>query len=91
MTPRTSAGRKLRRIIVVLLSLEAGMVLLVLPWSVLWDRNWWVFGFPFFRPILMNNYLRGAVSGLGLITFWVGLSLAADLLSSEPDGNAAAG
>jgi hypothetical protein len=88
VTPRTNAGRKLRLIIVVLLSLEAGLVLLVLPWSVLWDRNWWVFGSALFRPFLMNNFFRGAVSGLGLITLWLGLSLAADLLISEPDEDA---
>jgi hypothetical protein len=91
VTPSTNTGRKLRQSIVVLLSLEAGLVLLVLPWSVLWDRNWWVFGAALLRPILMNNFLRGAVSGLGLITLWVGLSLAADLLLAEPEQDSAAG
>ena len=79
----------MRQIIVVLLSLEAGLVLLVLPWSVLWDRNWWVFGSALARPILMNNHVRGAISGLGLITLWVGLSLASELLVSEPGEDSA--
>jgi hypothetical protein len=91
VTPTGNAGRKLRQIIVVLLSLEAGLVLLVMPWSVLWDRNWWVFGSELFRPILMNNYLRGAVSGVGVLTLWVGLSLASDLLSVEPQNDNATG
>lgn len=81
----------MRQIIVVLLSLEAGLVLLVLPWTVLWDRNWWVFGAPLLRPILMNNFLRGAISGLGLLTLWVGLSLAAELLVTDPDEDASSG
>lgn len=83
--PRANAGRKPRQIVVVLLSLEAGLVLLLIPWSVLWDRNWWVFGSELLRPILMNNFSRGAVSGLGLLTLWVGLSFAFDLLSVPPD------
>ncbi len=67
-----------------LLCLESGLVLLALPWSVLWDRNWWVFGSELLHPFLMNNYLRGAVSGVGLLTLWVGVTVAADLLQAEP-------
>lgn len=90
-TPRNHAGRKLRYLMVVLLSLEAGLVLLLLPWSVLWERNWWVFGSAFLRPILLNNFLRGAISGLGLLTLWVGLTLAGDLLTPGSDEGSSAG
>lgn len=85
MTPRTNAGRKLRQIVVVLLSLEASLVLLVLPWSVLWDRNWWVFGSETLRPFLMNNFLRGAISGVGLLTLWAAVSFAYEMLAEDPD------
>ena len=87
VTPSRNAGRKLRQIVVVLLSLEAGLVLLVIPWSVLWIRNWWVIGSELLRPVLMNNFLRGAVSGLGMLTLWVGVSFASDLLvaTDTPD------
>ena len=95
MTPRTNAGRKLRQIVVVLLSLEASLVLLVLPWSVLWARNWWVFGSEMLRPILMNNFLRGAISGVGLLTLWAAASFAYDMLAEDPapasDNDSAAG
>jgi hypothetical protein len=91
VTPKRSAGRKLRHIMVVLLGLEAGLVLLVLPWSVLWDRNWWVLSSEHLRLILSNNFLRGAVSGLGLLTLWVGISFASDLLSADSNHNSPAG
>ncbi|MSO21412.1 MAG: hypothetical protein EXQ56_13340 [Acidobacteria bacterium] len=84
MTHKWNAGLWLQQIIAVLLCLESGVVLLVLPWSVLWDRNLWVFGSELLRPFLMNHYLRGAVSGVGLLTLWVGVTVAADLLRAEP-------
>jgi len=91
VTPTKSAGRKLRQIMVVLLAMEAGLVLLVMPWSVLWDRNWWFFGSEHLRVILSNNFLRGAVSGFGMLTLWVGISFASDLLSSDSNDNQQAG
>lgn len=47
--------------------LEAGFLLLVAPWSVFWERNefarWW----PALGALATNHYVRGAVSGIGLI------------------------
>ena len=49
--------------------LEAGLVLIVAPWSTFWDRN--VFAqFPF----VSNEFFRGAVSGVGVITAAAGLA-----------------
>lgn len=58
----------------ILFCIELGLFLLVLPWSELWERNFLLARFPNIRTLLLNSYLRGAVSGLGLINLWVGLS-----------------
>ncbi|MEX1127489.1 MAG: hypothetical protein WD227_11575 [Vicinamibacterales bacterium] len=53
--------------------LEAGLVLLVAPWSPFWFRN--VFAqYPAVADLLANPYVRGAVSGIGLVTALAGLA-----------------
>jgi hypothetical protein len=53
--------------------LEAGIVLLVLPWSSFWDRNLFVTWFPAVERLLGSPYARGAVSGVGVITAIAGM------------------
>jgi hypothetical protein len=47
--------------------LEVGLLLIVLPWSSFWDRNYFAYAWPGIRPLLTNNFVRGAVSGLGVL------------------------
>lgn len=47
--------------------LETGLLLLVAPWSVFWERNLFVDRLPFIRDVFLNLFTRGAVSGVGLI------------------------
>ena len=75
-------GCRLRQVIAVLLCLESGLVLLALPWSALWDHNLLMMRVETLRPWLLSDYARGAVNGLGLLTLWVGLTVAADLVRS---------
>jgi hypothetical protein len=62
---------RLRRIILVLLCFEIGVVLVVVPWTGFWERNFFLDRFPDLRAILLNHYLRGAITGLGLLDIWV--------------------
>ena len=56
-----------------LFCLEVGLILLLLPWTNLWDNNY-LFNFtPKLRDLWLSAYLRGAVSGVGLINLWIGL------------------
>jgi len=56
------------------LFVEVGFVLLVVPWSVLWDRNYFFDVFPQVHDLLTSNYLRGAVSGLGVLNIGAGIA-----------------
>lgn len=53
--------------------LEAGLLLVLAPWTQLWERNYFGDLWPWLDVIMENMYARGAVSGVGLITAWVGL------------------
>jgi hypothetical protein len=47
--------------------LEVGFVLLVVPWSSYWDLNFFSQSWPPLHTLLTSNYVRGAVSGLGIV------------------------
>jgi len=55
------------RIILLLLWLELGLLLVLLPWSDYWELNYFLNRFPSLIPYLLNPYVRGAISGLGLV------------------------
>jgi hypothetical protein len=67
-----------RRLLFIALFLEVGFVLIVMPWSVFWSRNYFAETIPIVHIITANNFVRGAVSGLGLVNVVAGL---ADLVS----------
>jgi len=56
----------------ILFCLELGVFLVILPWTSLWERNYFLFRFPALAPWLLNHYLRGALSGLGLVDIGLG-------------------
>ena len=56
------------------LFVEVGIVLLIVPWSILWDRNYFIEAFPQLQALLTSNYVRGAVSGLGAVNVCAGIA-----------------
>ena len=46
----------------------------MLPWSAFWDRNYFVASWPGLRAIVTNNFVRGAVSGLGVVNLLAGFA-----------------
>ena len=52
---------------------EAGLVLVIVPWSIFWERNYFVYALPMIEPLLTNLFVRGAVSGLGLVNLLAGV------------------
>ena len=64
----------LSRLLFVLFYLEVGFALLVVPWSMFWDQNYFAQTLPTVGSIITNDFVRGAVSGLGLVNIAVGIS-----------------
>lgn len=61
----------------ILFFIELGVFLLLLPWTVLWEGNYFLFRYPQLAPWLLNHYLRGALSGLGLVNLGLAVWYAA--------------
>jgi hypothetical protein len=57
----------MRRTLLILLFLELGVLLIVAPWSRSWERNLFLDLWPTLRPWLMDDRVRGAISGLGVL------------------------
>jgi hypothetical protein len=74
------------RILMGLICLEAGVLLVFLPWSPYWDRNFFLQRFPELIPVLLSPFLRGAVTGLGLLDVF----LAGFIFLGRRDGNVVA-
>lgn len=52
---------------------EAGLLLVIVPWSAYWERNYFVQALPAVQAFITNDFVRGAVSGLGLVNLLSGL------------------
>lgn len=57
----------LSRIFFILYCLEAGTLLLFIPWSLTWERTLFELPYPELRSFLLHPWLRGALSGFGAV------------------------
>lgn len=53
--------------------IEAGLVLVVTPWSDFWDRNYFIDVLPFVGVVANSAVARGAVTGVGVVTAMAGV------------------
>ena len=44
-----------------------------MPWLAFWDRNYFAEALPAVQAVIHNNFVRGAVSGIGLLNLLAGL------------------
>jgi ABC-type transport system involved in cytochrome c biogenesis permease subunit len=58
---------RLTRLLLFIYFLEAGVLLLFVPWSGFWERNFFIEGWPVLAAFLTNPYVRGAISGMGVV------------------------
>lgn len=66
--------QRLSIIIQVLFCIELGLLLAVLPWyGGVWNNNSLLFEHPQIRAIVQHNFVRGLVSGLGMVDIWLGI------------------
>ena len=73
----------MKRLILVAFFLEVGFLLIVLPWSAFWERNYFAQAVPLVQDVITNNFVRGAISGLGLVNVCVGLVELVSVLASR--------
>jgi len=53
-------------------------------WPALWDHNYFVEKWPVLEPFLTNNFVRGAVTGLGLVNLFAGFADLAVVFAQRP-------
>lgn len=61
-------------VLYVLVCLEVGFFLILVPWSAIWEHNYFLEAFPDLRPFFLSPTLRGAVCGLGLANIYLGVA-----------------
>ena len=59
-----------------------------MPWSAFWDRNYFVEAVPAIGAVLTNNFVRGAVSGLGLLNLLAALAELAEMFGGRAERDA---
>jgi hypothetical protein len=65
--------RRLLTIIYIVFCLELGIFLFILPWAAFWSQNYFTDHLRVLSGLSHNNFLRGAVSGLGLADIWLAI------------------
>ncbi len=74
----------MKRLFLVALFLEIGLLLIVIPWwSALWEQNYFAQAVPAVQAVTSNYYLRGAITGLGLVNVYLGLTELVSVLTSR--------
>jgi hypothetical protein len=71
----------LKRLLLVAYFIEVGLLLVLVPWSSFWERNYFVTALPALQEIVRNNYVRGGVSGLGVVNLLMGFNELAAVLA----------
>jgi hypothetical protein len=66
-------GSLLSRLLLVVFFVEVGLLLMVLPWSAFWERNYFVYAWPALEPLFTSAWFRGGVTGVGLLNLAAGL------------------
>ncbi len=65
---------KLSALVYVFFCFELGVFLLLFPWLDLWQQNFFSGLSPMWYDFWNSPYVRGAVSGLGVIDLWISFS-----------------
>jgi hypothetical protein len=67
--------QRLSLIVLVLFCFYIGGLLTILPWSPRYfDSNAWLLSHPAVASFLGKSWMRGILSGIGLIDIWIGVS-----------------
>ena len=60
-------------VVYVLFCMTLGLTLIALPWAPNWFDRGLIARWPWLQQIMQNGFLRGAISGLGVVDIWLGV------------------
>lgn len=61
---------------------------MVLPWSGFWERNYFAQTWPELVPFITNTFVRGGITGLGLLNLVAGFSVLAPVFMARESRDA---
>jgi hypothetical protein len=96
--PRPGWIQRIASVLFIVFCLELGLFLLIYPWTDSWTGNFFSSALPVamgpfklrqgWHDLWTTGYLRGAVSGLGLVNIWVAVTEALRMyIGSEDDAS----
>ena len=53
---------------------EIGLFLVIIPWSELWEGNYFLQYIPAFRPLILHSVFRAIVTFLGIVDIVIGFA-----------------
>ena len=74
---------RIRTVVYLFYLFEAGLFLLLVPWSQLWEANYFVLESSLVRAVCLNPFTRGAVSSVGFLHLLVGTFDSLDFIRAE--------
>jgi hypothetical protein len=67
--------QRMSLVVFVLFCFYIGGILTVLPWNQrYWDQNGWLMAHPALDALAIRGWMRGLISGVGLVDVWIGIS-----------------
>jgi hypothetical protein len=71
--------RRLSSVLFIIFCFELGLFLLIYPWTYAWTDNYFSVAMPdnlqrAWRAVWNSSYVRGGVSGLGLVNLWIAMA-----------------
>jgi hypothetical protein len=64
--------RRIGVLLFVFLCATIGVMLMIVPWRPEWSDNPLLLAYPTVREVASSGFIRGMVSGLGLLNVWIG-------------------
>lgn len=65
---------KLFAVFFAIFAIELGVFLVMVPWTGIWEKNSLARLLPEWYGVWISPYMRGAVSGVGLLNLWIALT-----------------
>lgn len=65
--------KQIVRVPILLVWLLLGLALILVPWSDIWETNYFIYQYPGVGLIAENTFLRGIISGLGFMNVLLSL------------------
>jgi hypothetical protein len=88
--PKATWFRRLTTVIFIIFCFEIGLFLLIYPWTDAWSSNYFAWIAPGsmrapWHEFWNNSYVRGALSGIGVVNLWIAITEVFQMFSRRPE------